>query len=154
MTESTNHTSGLPVVVGVDGSEESKLALAWAVRLARPLGARVEAITCWEYPTAYGWALGLPTGWRPDTDAEKVLNSTVDEVFGEERPHDLCLTVTEGRAATVLIAASKRARMVVVGSRGHGGFPGMLLGSVSSACAAHAACPVLVVHGDRPDDRD
>ena len=56
----------------------------------------------------------------------------------------------EGNAAKVLLEASEGARMLVVGSRGHGGFSGLLLGSVSAACAEHARCPVVVVHGDGP----
>ncbi|MDD0857766.1 universal stress protein [Arthrobacter alpinus] len=58
-----------------------------------------------------------------------------------------------GTPARVLMEHSKSAQMLIVGSRGHGGFAGMLLGSVSSACAEHAGCPVLVVHGERDSAR-
>ena len=94
----------------------------------------------------------MPGEWDPTAIAalaDKLLTETVDQVFGSERPAGMVLTVVEGSAADALIQRSAGARMVVVGSRGHGGFTGMLLGSVSAACAEHAACPVLVVHGDR-----
>ncbi len=92
----------------------------------------------------------MPADWDPSGDAEKFLAATVDEVFGAHRPQGLRLTVREGNAAKVLLEASGDARMLVVGSRGHGGFAGLLLGSVSAACAEHAICPVLVLHGTTP----
>ncbi len=138
---------GPRIVVGVDGSDHSKLALRWAVRLARSFGARIEAVSSWEFPTTYGWA-ALPTEWNPGQDMAKVLTATVDEVLGSDRPTDLVETVLEGGAAMVLLARSESALMLVVGSRGHGGFAGLLLGSVSASVAEHATCPVLVVHGD------
>lgn len=73
------------------------------------------------------------------------------EVFAAERPAGMRLIVQEGNPAKVLIDHSTGAQMLVVGSRGHGGFAGLLLGSVSSKCAEHAHCPVLIVHGTRTD---
>jgi nucleotide-binding universal stress UspA family protein len=69
----------------------------------------------------------------------------VDEVFGPARPAGLRITVVQGNAAHVLIEASRDARMLVVGSRGHGAFAGMVLGSVSQHCVQHMTCPVVVV---------
>lgn len=135
------------IVVGVDGSAPSKAALRWAARIAATTGATVEAIAVWQFPEAYGWPVVME-GWRPDVDAEKLLQQTLDEVFGAQRPTGLQAVVTQGRARDVLLSASAGAEMLVVGSRGHGGFAGLLLGSVSAACAEHAHCPVLVVHGD------
>lgn len=133
-----------PVVVGVDGSESSKEALRWAARMSAVEGVPIRAVTAWEYPQAFNSPVDV--NWRPDVDAETVLHETLDELFGDDRPAGLVAEVLHGPARTVLLEASKDASLVVVGSRGHGGFAGMLLGSVSSACAEHGHCPVLVVH--------
>jgi nucleotide-binding universal stress UspA family protein len=135
------------IVVGVDGSEGSKAALRWAARIAPGLDAHIEAVTAWDYPATYG----LPAyveDFRPDLDAEKVLHETLEEVFGAHRPSGLRGLVRQGHPREVLLAAARGARMLVLGSRGHGGFAGLLLGSVSAACAEHAPCAVLVAHGD------
>jgi nucleotide-binding universal stress UspA family protein len=140
------------VVVGVDGSQPSKNALRWARFLADATHSDLVAVNAWQPFASYGWAgagwTPVPGEWDPSLSAEKVLTETVDEVFGEERPRNLTLSTREGYAAHVLIEASATATMVVVGSRGHGGFAGLLLGSVSAACSEHATCPVLVVHGE------
>lgn len=142
---STNEVAtSVRVVVGVDGSESSKEALRWAARIAGTDG-RIEAVIAWDYPTSYGWPT-LLGDWRPDIDAEKLVVETVDEVFGATRPVGLTTRVIRGHARDVLLDASADADMLIVGSRGHGGFAGLLLGSVSAACAEHAKCPVLVVH--------
>jgi len=135
------------IVVGVDGSEESKHALRWAAAIADTFGARVDVISAWHYPVGWGWNTA-PFDWRPGEDTEKLLRETVDEVLGQERSLDVHQSVQEGTAAQILIKEGAGALMIVVGSRGHGGFSGMLLGSVSAAVAEHAPCPVLVVHGD------
>ena len=136
------------IVVGVDGSEPSKLALRWAGVLSRAMGgAHIEAVSAWRVPTSYGWSYA-PDNWNPEGDDERALRAAVDEVFGAERPPNLDLIAREGVAAKVLLDQSKGAAMLIVGSRGHGGFAGLLLGSVSMACAEHATCPVLIAHGD------
>ena len=134
--------------MGVDGSQSSKSALRWAARLQPVFGGQIEAVTSWEWPSSYGWGVALPSDWRPDLDAAKALESAVDEVFGSDRPAGLVCSVREGRASYVLLEASDGADLLIVGSRGHGGFAGLLLGSVSTACTEHAKCPVLVAHGD------
>jgi nucleotide-binding universal stress UspA family protein len=136
------------IVVGVDGSRHSVAALRWGAFQAAALGARLEGVTAWEYPPSFGWA-SVPSDWDPVKDMEKVLQEAVREAFGDEQPAALELSVREGGAAPVLIEASRGATMLVVGSRGHGGFAGLLLGSVSAGVAEHAPCPVLIVHGDR-----
>ncbi|MHB1172123.1 MAG: universal stress protein [Lacisediminihabitans sp.] len=70
-----------------------------------------------------------------------------DTVFGDDRPSWFQAAVREGSTTQVLIEQSKGAEMLILGSRGHGGFVGLLLGSVSAACAEHAHCPVLIMHG-------
>ncbi len=136
------------IVVGVDGSESSKSALRWAARLLPVFNGEIEAVIAWEYPSSYGWGIALPSDWRPDLDAAKALEAAVDDAFGNQRPPGLKCTVCEGRASYVLLEASEGADLLIVGSRGHGGFAGLLLGSVSTACTEHAKCPVLVAHGD------
>lgn len=142
----------LRIVVGVDGSDQSKLALRWAATLADASGSSLDAVAVWHIPTTFGWGyLGFPEdAWTPEGAAEKFLAETIDEVFGDGRPPGLQLVVREGNAARVLLKESEGATMLVLGSRGHGGFSGLLLGSVSSECAEHAHCPVLVVHGEEP----
>lgn len=154
MTAEQTHAVNDRVVVGVDGSEPSKQALRWAQFIARTTASTLEVVAAWQPYTAYGWMgagmAPMPADWDPAQDAEKALTATIDEVFGEQRPAGLQLIVREGYAAQVLLEASDGARMLVIGSRGHGGFSGLLLGSVSAACTEHATCPVLVLHGDTP----
>ncbi|SHG56554.1 Nucleotide-binding universal stress protein, UspA family [Jatrophihabitans endophyticus] len=138
------------VVVGIDGAPPSKMALRWAVFLAETLGCRVHAISTWQQPAGWAAAGGI-TGtvdWAPEQDTLQTLTSTIREVLGDHPPVPVVAEVEQGGAARTLIDASRNARMLVVGSRGHGGFTGLLLGSVSSACAEHAHCPVTVVHGE------
>ena len=136
------------IVVGVDGSVHSRAALRWAAQFAGVLGARLLAVTAWDYPLALGWSV-VPDDWDPAGDMQKILQETVTEAFGGNPPAGLQLQVNEGSAARVLIEASQGATMLVVGSRGHGGFAGLLLGSVSANVAEHAPCPVLIIHGDQ-----
>ncbi len=154
MTIDQNPVSSTQIVVGVDGSESSEHALRWAHFIAHFTESSLEVVTAWEPFTSFRW-LGagwetVPTGWNPAQDAEDVLTATIDKVFGDRRPAGFQQTVQDGNAAKVLLEASKGARMLVVGSRGHGGFAGLLLGSVSAACAEHATCPVLVLHRQTP----
>jgi len=141
------HVTARRIVVGVDGSPRSKSALRWAACLAPAIGCSIDAVTAWEYPAAYGWVMA-PEGWPIEDDSTAALQATLDEVFGENRPANLRAVCEHGSARTVLLDASENAAMLIVGSRGHGGFAGLLLGSVSAACAEHAHCPVLVVHGE------
>lgn len=78
--------------------------------------------------------------------ARKVLDDAVAQAFGDETPANVSSTLVRSHPREALIDASRDADMIVVGRRGHGGFGGLLLGSVSSAIVAHAHCPVLVVH--------
>ena len=136
------------IVVGIDGSEHSKRALRWAGRFLAVTGGRIDAVIAWHPPVSFGWSY-VPGDWNPEKDAEKVLSRAVDEVFGADPPIGMRLIVREGNPAKVLLDESRDADLLVVGSRGHGGFAGLLLGSVSAHCAEHATLPVLVVHGNK-----
>ena len=136
------------IVVGVDGSEDSKNALRWAARIAGGEGATIDAVTAWQFPNYFGWDR-LVTGYSPKADMDKLLTDTVDDVFGPDRPRGMRLHTFEGDPARMLLHVSEGAVMIVVGSRGHGGFTGLLLGSVSMKVAEHAGCPVLVIPGER-----
>ena len=135
------------VVVGVDGSNGAQDALRFAVEEARLRGAVVRAVMAWNPDTlAYsGGAWGPmvdPTALEESTRA--ALDAAVDEVEADgsaviER------VVATGQPARVLVEQARGADMLVVGSRGHGGFAGLLLGSVSHQCAQHAPCPVTIV---------
>ncbi|MDI3331861.1 MAG: universal stress protein [Micrococcus sp.] len=134
-----------PIVVGVDGSTGSLEALREAKHMAELLGCPLKVVTAWNLPvTAAEYPYPLEYDFKDD--AWHRLGDALDAVFGNELPQGLEREVHEGSPARVLRELSQNARMVVVGSRGHGGFAGLLLGSVSSAVAAHAKCPVLITH--------
>ncbi|MFK4145352.1 universal stress protein [Streptomyces sp. NPDC004065] len=133
------------VVVGVDGSPSSYAALRWAADYARLIGGVVEAIHAWDTPSDVGWT---GPAIDPEFDLEQARERFAEElraVFGEEHPAELVEHLVEGDPSEVLIRASEGAEVVVVGSRGRGGFARAMLGSVSQRCAQHAACPVVVV---------
>lgn len=145
------------IVVGVDGSTNSKAALRWAAKLAPTLGAHLDVVTAWQFPVfstmnpdvmSAGLLPAYPELWHPEADAKKVQDLTLMDVFKGAPPPGLTNAVEEGQPASVLLDAAEGATMLVIGSRGHGGFAGLLLGSVSRTCTEHAKCPVLVVHGD------
>lgn len=140
---------GVPkVIVGVDGSESSIEALRLAARIAPALGAHIEALACWDFPSIY--AGYVPLGLDAfEQSMAKTLTQSLEKAFGEETPAILSASLARGPAASALIKASHGAAMLILGRRGHGGFRGLLLGSVSAACVSHAACPVLVVHEDQ-----
>ncbi len=141
------------IVVGVDGSPSSKAALRWAVRQAELTGASVEAVTAWHLPVVAGGVPFAPAGILDGTDfgeiAAKALSEAISQTVDAVSPVKISSTVTEGDAAHVLLEAADGADMLVVGSRGHGGFTGALLGSVSQHCAHHAHCPLVIVREPR-----
>lgn len=132
------------IVVGVDASEPSKAALRWAQDQAALTGAGLRVVMSWAMPTAAYWA-PLPAGVDLEASAREVLHQTVEEVLGGNPPVPVTEKVVEGHPAQVLIEQSKGAELLVVGSRGHGEFTGMLLGSVSEHVVTQAACTVVVV---------
>jgi nucleotide-binding universal stress UspA family protein len=141
-------TEGKSVVVGVDGSRSSRVALAWAADQAALLQAELVAVAAWE-PSILPPA-GNPS--VPETDASnssqrarEELLSVITQELGEDPPVPVQPVVKRGHAAEVLIELSANADLLVVGTRGHGGFAGLVLGSVSQHVAAYARCPVTVV---------
>jgi nucleotide-binding universal stress UspA family protein len=137
------------ILVGIDGSEGSKQALEWACReAARDESAEITAVAAWlsSIPGASPWFVGydIPTDLTEWT--ESMLKATVDAVVHERYPRvKIAQRVVCGSAGATLIAESVNADLVVVGSRGMGGFKGLLLGSVSHQVLTHAPCPAVVV---------
>jgi nucleotide-binding universal stress UspA family protein len=144
----TEHGTEL-VIVGVDGSPASAMAMAWAARYAKAMGATVRAVLAWRYPAAAGPG---PIGVAPGAVAGDIeqakhedLERAIAATFGDPPSVKVEPKVVYGHPAQVLVEESRDADLLVVGSRGHGGFTGMRLGSVSTHCVTHAACPVTVV---------
>lgn len=140
-----------PIIVGVDGSESSIAALRVAEKLARSLGATLQALMCWNYPSAYTVPYG-PGAFDFKGAAQRILDAAVEEAFGLDWPGNLSTRLEQGSPRAILLEASKEAALLVLGRRGKGGFRGLLLGSVSAACTAHAHCPVLVVHAPKTEE--
>ena len=140
------------IVAGVDGSPSSLSALRWAIRQAGLTGATVEAVIAWHYPnlaasSRYGIAVaGLDPGFGEV--AEKTVTEAISSTLSQDSDVRVHPQVTEGIAAQVLLDASTGADLLVVGSRGHGGFAEALLGSVSQHCVHHARCPVVIIRGE------
>ena len=137
----------MKIVAGVDGSESSKAALRWAVGEARLRDAELQAVYVWTYPVveAHGFA---PAGYAPFEDlqhgAAAFLDAIVAEVAGDA---PVVKAAVEGGPAELLVSRCEPGDLLVVGSRGLGGFSELLLGSVSHQCAHHAPCPVVIVRG-------
>ncbi|MFF9482770.1 universal stress protein [Streptomyces sp. NPDC014733] len=137
------------IVVGVDGSESSQEALRWAVRQAELTGSTLTAVTAWEYPPGSIGRIDEPRELRTSLEqaADRGLSDAVRRAVRPGAGPRVETVVAYGTAAAVLLDAARGADLLVVGSRGHGGFSGALLGSVSRHCTAHAPCPVVVVRG-------
>jgi nucleotide-binding universal stress UspA family protein len=130
------------IVVGIDGSTESLKATAWAAEQARATGGTLELLIVWARPMSYGLPL-VVGGYNPEQEAQDIVDKAAT---GIDLPAArLRTSVVNGASATVLVERSKSVDLLVVGSRGHGGFAEMLLGSVSDHCVHHASCPVVVV---------
>ena len=104
-------------------------------------------MTAWQLPSRYGFAAVTDRATDFEGDARKVLADALNEVSSVEPDVLIRSSVVEGHPAEVLVRAARGADMLVVGSRGHGGFTGAVLGSVSQYCVHHAPCPVLVIRG-------
>ena len=141
------------IVVGIDGSDHSKKALRWALDEARLRGASLHVVYAWMLPvyaTGYGFAPGDLFDPKVISDgATEQLDKAVAEVVGDATDVKVERKTVEGMAAQVLVEEAAGADLLVVGSRGHGGFAGLLLGSVSQQAAQHASCPVVIIR-DQP----
>ena len=145
------------VVVGVDGSPAAVRALEWAVAEAGLRNASLHVVHAWMVPLIDAipdaWAIGAPTIGPTDEEvgehlaavARKVIDGALDQARALEPELAIVGELTEMRAAPALLAAAADAELLVVGSRGRGGFKGLLLGSVSAQCVHHAPCPVVVI---------
>ena len=149
--QQSSEAAGEKIVVGIDGSEDSRLALDWALAHAKP-GDHVEVIHTWTQPlmaAEAGYALdpklfadSAVSVLEAEMDLVRAAHPDVAEVHGQ------CV---EGHAGTALLKAAEDADMLVVGTRGRGGFVGLLLGSTSTYLAHHATCAVVIVPGnDQP----
>jgi nucleotide-binding universal stress UspA family protein len=130
------------IVVGVDGSEHGNAALRWAVDEALVHEAEIVAVFAWQMPF-----IGIPGAFDRD-EMERICKRFVEETVAAIVPEPrvpITRIVAEGDVSASLIAAAKSADMLVLGSRGRGGFAGLKLGSVSQECAQHAACPVVII---------
>ena len=131
-------------MVGVDGSPPSLAALHWAARQADLTGCHLDVVTTWDWPSSAGWPVPVPDDFDPEANVQSGLEAAVASVRTAHPGVTLETKVIEGHPAPILVGESKGADLLVVGSRGHGAFVGMLLGSVSEYCATHAHCPVVV----------
>ncbi|MEH0109501.1 universal stress protein [Tersicoccus sp. MR15.9] len=158
-TTGSGPSEPLPVVVGVDGSDHSLTALRWAVEEARTRQAPLVALTAYSVPIFA--ASGMDGGYATIDDriirdgAQAVVKAALQGVDTSGLAVEA--SVESGDAAGVLLGWSEQAQLVVVGSRGRGGFVGRLLGSVSGALPAHAHCPIVTVpppakRADRVED--
>jgi len=136
------------IVVGVDGSPGSRRALAWAAAEAAVHGSDLVVLNVWEHtllPPAGSVSVSEHYVPEPSQRTGDDLLQVIKEELGDEPPVLVQPRVKQGRPAKVLIEESADADLLVVGPRGHGGFAGLVLGSVSQHVAAYAKCPVAVI---------
>jgi nucleotide-binding universal stress UspA family protein len=146
------------IVVGVDGSESSRLALDWAVDEARRRGVRLEVVYAYEHTPswmAYGADESMSQAQmeairdaveESTREAARHAQGLVDQLTADIDGLEMdALAIESNRPAETLIERAQEADLLVVGSRGRGGFASLMLGSVSQQCATHAECPVVIV---------
>jgi len=139
------------IVVGVDQSEGAKEALRFALEEAKLRHARLRVVHAWQYGTigaagaeSFYPAVGADLSEVREA-AGQALEQTLRETLADTDSVEVERRLVEGRPAGVLVDESHDADLLVVGSRGHGGFTELLLGSVSQQVSHHAACPVVIV---------
>jgi len=139
------------IVVGVDGSDGGRVALDFAVEEAALRGALLKVVTVWEIPPLVVAGVAAESGYFEQSREEGRQHAQAIAAEAVARaallqPSVACeARVLEGHEAKVLLEEARDAILVVVGSRGHGGFSGLLLGSISQQVVNHARCPVTVV---------
>jgi nucleotide-binding universal stress UspA family protein len=133
------------IVVGIDGSECSVAALQWATQQAMLTKSTLEVVMAWEWPPSFGYGYMLPDNFDPASDAHKMLDDAVEKIRGSAAGVTIKPVVVEGHPSLALERASRGADLLVIGSRGHGAFAGMLLGSVGEYCIHHVTCPMTIV---------
>lgn len=139
------------IVVGMDGSEPARRAALWAAREAQSRGRGVTLVHSVLPPSAgSAFGPGFPIGLDVMDDVKAAVETELQELAATLPAADVLTHVEIGTPSGVLLAASETAEMLVLGSRGHGGFRGLLLGSVGAQVTAHAECPVVVIR-DTPD---
>lgn len=162
MSESSESDRAPAVVVGVDGSAGAREALRWALAEGRLRGVPVRVVHAWTFGYV-GRIEGFPYwdgSFGPHgsagvdlsdlhSAAEGLLERSLAEVGDESDGVEIERLVIQGAAAAILVSAVAPGDLLVVGSRGHGGFVDVLLGSVSQQCVHHAPCPVVVVHASK-----
>lgn len=139
------------IVVGVDGSEQSVEALRWAAAEAQLRGCPLRVVASFSTPlmsTGYEVEVASPSDFAAATDT--MLGAAIDSVrlSGELEGVQIIPETLDGHAGEQLIGLSEHADLLVVGSRGKGGFLGLLMGSVTTYVVNHARCPVVVVRGE------
>ena len=147
------------VIVGVDGSAGARAALGWAMAEARLRKTSLRVVHAWtfSYPGGAGYGYlgttleGFPGGGLSNLHraSEDMIDHAIAELAADAEGLEIEREIVEGSAADVLVGTATERDLLVVGSRGHGEFAGLLLGSVSRQCAHHARCPVVIVPAPR-----
>lgn len=143
------------VVVAVDGSDASKVAVRWAANTAMKRDIPLQLASSYAMPQfLYAEGMVPPQEIYEDLQAETMVKIDEARAIASEVAPDIKIghTVAEGSPIDMLLEMSKNCTMIVMGSRGLGGLSGMVMGSVSAAVVSHAECPVVVVREDNPVD--
>ncbi len=133
------------IIVGVDGSLSSNAALEWAAQEAEIRDSALELIHAWNYPNlGYGGYVAVLEDFEKDAGA--LLDEVVTATQTAHPKLKLVSSLLQGPTAQIIMDRAKEADMVVVGSRGRGGFSGLLLGSVGQQLVHHSPAPVVIIH--------
>jgi len=131
-------------VVGVDGSDGAAKALDWAIAEAVRFSASLQLLTAWTFPMALGYVFAETPGEMRE-HVQRIADMSVDHVAAVAPDIVVSATLREAEPGPALVDFSTGADLLVVGSRGHGDFRELLLGSVGTYCARHSHCPVVIV---------